>query len=286
MALDPNITDQFKNNNDLSKEVIFSIAYDFTRGQFEPSWPSEFYHFAQQQIYGGSRGGNDGIVLIPGTYSTYSETDLRRSTWLSIGPQLKFSDGVSPVLGTVEYSGQPLVFVDNIRKNRSNSTVSNMSEGEENSGVRFNKYKLGNSIDGVVNGVRVLPDPNYNNTDWNVYRLTWIYFAKAEAIMRKNANTATAEVLTLINATKARAFTTTTFVPYTAATLTMDEFLAERGREFIFEGFRRDDLIRFGKFTTTPWWDHTPSAVARNLFPIPQQQRDANANLTQNPGYN
>jgi hypothetical protein len=286
MALDPNITDQFKNNNDLSKEVIFSIAYDFTRGQFEPSWPSEFYHFAQQQIYGGSRGGNDGIVLIPGTYSTYSETDLRRSTWLSIGPQLKFSDGVSPVLGTVEYSGQPLVFVDNIRKNRSNSTVSNMSEGEENSGVRFNKYKLGNSIDGVVDSVRILPDPNYNNTDWNVYRLTWIYFAKAEAIMRKNANTATAEVLTLINSTKARAFTATNFVPYTTATLTMDEFLAERGREFIFEGFRRDDLIRFGKFTTSSWWDHTPSAVARNLFPIPQQQRDANANLTQNPGYN
>ncbi|RZM07553.1 MAG: RagB/SusD family nutrient uptake outer membrane protein, partial [Pedobacter sp.] len=219
MALDPNITDQFKNTNDLSKEVIFSIAYDFTRGQFEPSWASEFYHFVQQEIYGGSRGGNDGIVLIPGPYSTYATTDLRRSTWLSIGPQLKFSDGVTPVAGTVEYAGQPLVFVDNIRKNKANSTVSNMSEGEENSGVRFNKYKLGNSSTGVQNGVTIQPDPNYNNTDWNVYRLTWIYFAKAEAIMRKNGGAATAEAVALINTTKARAFAAADFVPYTPSTL-------------------------------------------------------------------
>lgn len=286
MALDPNITDQFKNTNDLSKEVIFSIAYDFTRGQFEPSWASEFYHFVQQEIYGGSRGGNDGIVLIPGPYSTYATTDLRRSTWLSIGPQIKFSDGVTPVAGTVEYAGQPLVFVDNIRKNKANSTVSNMSEGEENSGVRFNKYKLGNSSTGVQNGVTIQPDPNYNNTDWNVYRLTWIYFAKAEAIMRKNGGAATAEAVALINTTKARAFAAADFVPYTPSTLNYDELLAERGREFIFEGFRRDDMIRFGKFTNTAWWDHNPSSNTRNLYPIPQQQRDANPNLTQNPGYN
>ncbi|RZK74133.1 MAG: RagB/SusD family nutrient uptake outer membrane protein, partial [Pedobacter sp.] len=253
---------------------------------FEPSWASEFFHFAQQEIYGGSRGGNDGIVLIPGPYSTYATTDLRRSTWLSIGPQLKFSDGVTPVAGTVEYAGQPLVFVDNIRKNKSNSTVSNMSEGEENSGVRFNKYKLGNSIVGVQNGVTVQPDPNYNNTDWNIYRLTWIYFAKAEAIMRKNGGAATAEAVALINTTKARAFAAADFVPYTPSTLNYDELLAERGREFIFEGFRRDDMIRFGKFTNTAWWDHNPSSNTRNLYPIPQQQRDANPNLTQNPGYN
>lgn len=286
MALDPNITDQFKNTNDLSKEVIFSIAYDYTRARFEPSWTSEFYHFAQREIYGGGRNGNDGVVLIPGPYSTFTDTDLRKTTWLLAGPQLKFSDGKSPVLGTVEYAGAPLVFVDNIRKNKSGSTVSTMSEGEENSGVRFNKYKLGNSVDGVVNGVSVQPDPNYNNTDWNIYRLTWIYFAKAEALMRKNGNSATAEAVTLINTTKARAFAAADFVPYTTSTLTLDELLAERGREFIFEGFRRDDLIRFGKFTTASWWDHTPSAATRSLFPIPQQQRDLNSKLTQNPGYN
>ena len=286
MALDPNITDQFKNTNDQSKEVIFSIAYDFTRAKFEPSWTGEFYHFAQRDIYGGGRNGNDGIVLIPGIYEKFEADDLRKTGWLLFGPQKKFSDG-SDVQGTVEYAGKPLVFVDNIQRNSKNSTTSNMSEGEENSGVRFNKYKLGNSIPGIVNGVRVEPDPNYNNTDWNVYRLTWIYFAKAEAIMRKNGGVANADAVKLINDCKSRAYTPAAWVnkAYTVNSLTLDELLAERGREFIFEGFRRDDLIRFGKLTTGSWWDHTPSSLFRTLYPIPQRQRDLNVKLTQNPGY-
>lgn len=283
MALDPNITDQYKTTNDLSKEVIFSIAYNFTIANFEPSWPGEFYHFKQQEIYGGGRNGNDGIVVVPGNYTKYDVADLRRSNWLSIGPQVKFADGITPVLASEEYNGLPLTFVDNIQKNKTNSTVSNMSEGEENSGVRFNKYKLGNQVPGP-GGIPVI-DVNYNNTDWNVYRLTWIYFAKAEALMRKNGGIANDEALQLVNASKERAYTVGTYVPYTTATLTMDELLVERGREFIFEGFRRDDMIRFGKFTTGTWWDHTPTSATRALYPIPQQQRDLNTNLQQNPGY-
>lgn len=286
MALDPNITDQFKTTNDLSKEVIFSIAYNFSVANFEPSWPSEFYHFKQQEIYGGGRNGNDGIVVIPGVYGTYDAADLRRSNWLLIGKMVKFADGTTPVLASEEYNGQQLEFVDNIRKNKANSTVTNMSEGEENSGVRFNKYKLGNQVPGP--GGTPAIDPNYNNGDWNIYRLTWIYFAKAEAIMRKNGGVANATAVQLINDCKKRAFSEADWATraYTTSTLTMDELLAERGREFIFEGFRRDDLIRFGKFTTGSWWDHSPTAAFKSLYPIPQQQRDLNTNLKQNPGYN
>jgi hypothetical protein len=285
MALDPNITDPFKTNNDLSKEVIFSIVYDFKTANFTAGWPSEFYHFQQAQIYGGGINGNDGMVVIPGVYSTYDAADLRRSNWLLIGPMVKFSDGVTPVLGQEEYNGSQLVFVDNIRKNKTGSTVSTMSEGEENSGVRFNKYKLGNQIAGPGGNPPI--DPNYDSTDWNVYRLTWIYFARAEAIMRKNGGVATADAVTLINTCKQRAFAPADWATraYTTATLTMDELLAERGREFIFEGFRRDDLIRFGKFTTGTWWDHTPSTATKALYAIPQQQINLNPNLKQNPGY-
>jgi hypothetical protein len=285
MMLDPNITDQFKTTNDLSKEAIFSIAYNFKIAGFEPSWPSEFYHFKQQEIYGGGRNGNDGIVVIPGVYTKYTADDQRRSNWLLIGPQVKFADGTSPVLASEEYNGSQLVFVDNIQKNKAGSTVSNMSEGEENSGVRFNKYKLGNQVPGP-GGVPAI-DPEYNNGDWNIYRLTWIYFAKAEAIMRKNGGVANAEAVQLINDCKKRAFSATDFATraYTPATLTLDELLAERGREFIFEGFRRDDLIRFGKFTTATWWDHNPTSPTKALYPIPVRQINLNGNLKQNPGY-
>lgn len=295
MALDPNIQDAFKPDNDKSREVIFSIAYEFQSASFEPSWPSEFYHFSQRDIYGGSRNGNDGIVLIPGVFTTYEDADLRKRGWLSEGPQMRFDDPSKPVLGGSgnEYGGQPLVFVDNIRKNKVAATngtdpnllPSNMSEGEENSGVRFNKYKLGNQIAGP--GGNPAPHPKYNSTDWNVYRLTWIYFAKAEALMRKNNGAANAEAVQLINDCKKRAFSTTDWATraYTPASLTLNELLAERGREFIFEGFRRQDLIRSDRFTTASWWDHQPTSKAKELYPIPLQQIALNPNLKQNNGY-
>lgn len=288
MSLDPNITDQFKPTNDLSKEVIFSIAYEFRIANSQPSWTGEFYHFQQGSIYGGARNGNNGVVVVPGNYTKYNDADLRKSNWLLAGPQIRFDNG-QPALaqGGNEYSDEQINFVDEIRRAKANSTVSNMSEGEENSGIRFNKYKLGNNIPGLVDGVAVAPDLNYNCTDWNLYRLTWVYFAKAEALMRKNNGLATAEAVQLINDCKSRAFSTVDWPAnaYTTVTLTLDELLNERGREFIFEGFRRNDLIRFGKFTTSAWWDHVPSAPFRNLFPIPQIQRTLNENLSQNPGY-
>lgn len=294
MALDPNIVDAFKPNNHTSKEAIFSIAYEFQAGNFAPSWPSEFYHFQQRFIYGGHRNGNDGIVVIPGVYPTFNENDLRKTNWLLHGPQMRFDNPTQPVIasGGNEYDGKPLVFVDNIRKNSSVQTdaerealPSNMSLGEENSGVRFNKYKLGNQTAGP--GGVPPAHPNYNSTDWHVYRLTYIYFAKAEAIMRKNNGAANAEAVQLINDSKKRAYTAADWVTmaYTPATLTMDELLAERGREFIFEGFRRQDLIRWDKYTKASWWDHQPSQEFRKLFPIPNQQLLLNPNLVQNPGY-
>ena len=288
MALDANIQDTYAPNNDkITKEAIFSIAYEFQAANFQPSWPSEFYHFDQRTIYGGARNGNDGIVLIPGTWTKYQDADLRKRGWFLEGTQYQFTAPASPVLctGGNEYQGQPLVFVDNIRKNKTGSTVTNMSEGEENSGVRFNKYKLGNQVAGQ--GGTPAINPKYNSTDWHVYRLSWIYFAKAEAIMRKNNNTANAEAVQLINDVKKRAFTPADWATsaYTTGTLTMDELLEERGREFIFEGFRRQDLIRFNKLTTGTWWDHVPSADFRKLYPVPLRQIALNPNLVQNPGY-
>lgn len=285
MALDPNISDQFKTTNDLSKEVIFSIAYNYSVANFQPSWPGEFYHFKQQQIYGGGRNGNNGIVLIPGVFTTYENVDLRKNSWFLEGPMVQFVNPTLPVLASEEYNGSQLTFVDNIRKNKTGSAVSTMSEGEENSGIRFNKYKLGNQFPGP-GGIPAI-DVNYNNGDWNIYRLTMIYFAKAEALMRKNNGVATAEAVQLINDCKSRAYTPANWATraYTPATLTMDELLAERGREFIFEGMRRDDLIRFGKFATGTWWDHTPSTANKALYPIPLRQLTLNTNLKQNPGY-
>jgi hypothetical protein len=277
LALDTNILDTYKPTNDQSKEIIFSIAYDYQISNFTPQWPGDFYHFNQGQINGNPINGNDGVVVIPGVYTTFEDADLRKKEWMLIGLQHKYksTDTVFSSGGN-EYDGQPLVFVDNIQKNKQGSTKTGMTEGEENSGVRFNKYRLGPDT-----------DPNYRSTDWAVYRLSWIYFVKAEALMRKNNGVATQEVVDLVNTVKSRAYSAADWPAhaYTTATLTMDELLAELGREFIFEGYRRQELIRFGKFTTGTWWDHQASETFRELFPIPRTQRQLNENLKQNDGY-
>jgi len=279
LALDTNLTDTYIPTNDLAKEIIFSIAYDYQISNFTPQWTGDFFHFNQGLINGNDRNGNDGVVVIPGVYTTFEADDKRKKEWILAGPQWKYgSADTIPVIasGGNEYNGEQLVFVDNIQKNKQNSTVSDMTQGEENSGVRFNKYKLGAQT-----------DPHYRSTDWAVYRLSWVYFAKAEALMRQNNGVATQEAVDLVNACRQRAFSAETWDAhkYTTTTLTMDELLAELGREFIFEGYRRQELIRWDKYTTGTWWDHKASEGFRTLFPIPQNQRINNANLKQNTGY-
>jgi hypothetical protein len=62
-------------------------------------------------------------------------------------------------------------------------------------------------------------------------------------------------------------------------------FLDELGWEFVFEAHRRQDLIRFGVYTTKRWFSHVPNGDHRKIFPIPQSAMEANPNLKQNPGY-
>ena len=68
--------------------------------------------------------------------------------------------------------------------------------------------------------------------------------------------------------------------------ITIDEtiMLEERGRELYWEGHRRTDLLRFGKFLD-PWGDKPASGSERLLFPIPASSLASNPNLVQNPGY-
>lgn len=71
-----------------------------------------------------------------------------------------------------------------------------------------------------------------------------------------------------------------------AALGSIDEagMLDERGRELYWEGYRRDDQVRFGTFDDT-WSGKTVTDKYRVLYPIPQQALDSNPNLKQNDGY-
>ncbi|MBR0255986.1 MAG: RagB/SusD family nutrient uptake outer membrane protein [Bacteroidales bacterium] len=74
--------------------------------------------------------------------------------------------------------------------------------------------------------------------------------------------------------------------------LTAQLILDERGRELYQECWRRNDLIRFGQFTSGYNWqwkgnvkEGTDVESYRTLFPIPDSDRLANTGLKQNTGY-
>ena len=69
---------------------------------------------------------------------------------------------------------------------------------------------------------------------------------------------------------------------------TLNTLLDERLMELMWEGWRRQDLIRFGRFTTA--YDERPqlpdeASGYTTVFPIPSKVLDLNKNLHQNPGY-
>jgi hypothetical protein len=129
----------------------------------------------------------------------------------------------------------------------------------------------------------------FSGTDFPLYRLADAYLMYAESILRGGGGS-TSAALEYVNAVRTRS----NAAPISLGELTLDFILDERGRELNFEGHRRTDLIRFGKFTggsyLWPWKggvkDGTSIPDHYKLFPIPLKAIQANPKLTQNPGYN
>jgi hypothetical protein len=72
---------------------------------------------------------------------------------------------------------------------------------------------------------------------------------------------------------------------FKATEMNLDGLLKERARELSWEGFRRNDLIRFGHFTDARIPEKTVSGNFRTLYPIPASVLAKNPYLVQNPGY-
>jgi len=126
---------------------------------------------------------------------------------------------------------------------------------------------------------------NYSSVDLVMMRLAEIYLMRAEAKLRNgDAAGALADVNTVRTSRNARPEQT----PDALETIDLDIMFRERGFELYWEGFRRSDQIRFGKYEDS-WTEKTNSDVFKRLFPIPQTAIDGASNvqgyLVQNEGY-
>ena len=129
------------------------------------------------------------------------------------------------------------------------------------------------------------PSGNYADTDLALIRLAEVYLNAAEAAV---ATGDSAKALQYVNLLRTRAEAPT------LTSITMDNILDERARELYWEGFRRTDLIRHGKFTTASYlWpfkggvkDGRAVEDFRNLYPIPQNiVLNSEGVIKQNKGY-
>ncbi len=135
--------------------------------------------------------------------------------------------------------------------------------------------------------------PDFVDTDYPLFRLADVYLMYAEAVLRGATTGDATTALGYVNALRQRAYGNASG-NITAGQLTLDFILDERARELYWEGHRRTDLIRFGKFTggayLWPWKGKVAAGDAtesfRDLYPIPSNDLGANPTLKQNPGYN
>ncbi|MEY3050752.1 MAG: hypothetical protein RLY31_537 [Bacteroidota bacterium] len=135
-------------------------------------------------------------------------------------------------------------------------------------------------------------DLTFVDTDFPMFRLADAYLMYAEAVLRGGAGDA-GLALEYVNEVRSRAYGGSAAGSISSGDLTLDFLLDERARELLWEGHRRTDLVRYGRFSDTgylwPWKGGVPEGKSvpscRDVYPIPSQDLNANPNLSQNsPG--
>jgi starch-binding outer membrane protein, SusD/RagB family len=254
-ALEGNYKDAFDADNNASNENILAIPYD---ANFGPGFNlcQMTLHYSSQATFNMAEQPWNGYCSLEEYYNTYDAADPRRANNFRAGPQLA-SDGVTPLLdeSADDLDGKPLNYTPVMN--------SHFPDCQRQAGVRINKYNFS------------LATTRHMSNDMPLFRLGDILLTKVEALWRQD--NASAEAVTLFNLVRTR-------VGMPIIPLNPDNLYAERGREVFYEGVRRQDMIRFGKFGTATKF-MPGSNAEKELWPIPFNQININPNLDQNPGY-
>lgn len=256
--LEPDYTKNFAVHNENSKENIFTIPLDKMLYTNEFHYLFRSRHYAHGGAYGGAS--ENGTCATLHTMSVYGYNTASADKRLDMnfytgrvvvdGNEVNLDDGTP-----LEY--MPLAVEQNLTA----------SKYIETAGARMKKYE----VDRTAYSDGRMPD-----NDIVLYRYADVLLMKAEAKVRNGEN-GDGE----LNEVRAR-------VGMTSLAATLDNILDERLRELVWEGWRRQDMIRFGTYNKT--YDiHTPSEADKKgytiVFPIPEKVRELNKNIKQNAGY-
>lgn len=248
----------FSTHNETSKENIFTIPMDknIYTNQFHYLFRS--YHYTHGGVLGwGSENGTCATISTMKA-NHYGEADEDARC------KMNFVAGVVKVDGheLLMDNGKPLEYQPfEVAQNLTNSKF------VKTAGARMAKYEVDRTS---------YMDGKLQSNDIVLFRYADALLMKAEAKVRNGEN----------GDEELKRIRDRVGMPYRKATL--DNILEERLLELVWEGWRRQDLIRFGKFTGA--YDlRTPlqgeSSGYTTVFPIPQKCIDLNSELVQNKGY-
>ena len=247
-------------NTAASKENIFVIAND--NASQPGNVRSRYYmglHYSQQPS------GWNGFTTLADFYNSFDKADERLGKAIpgitdKVGTRAGFLVGQQydeKGVALKDRSGNPLVFTPDV----------NLASATEAKGIRVVKYP---------------PQPGFLDSpanDYVFFRYADLLLMKAEAIVRGGTDASGQTAETIVNNIR------TTRGVAAKTPIDLNAILAERGFELYWEGWRRNDQIRFGTFLNPVDNRPTKSADTKVLFPIPQQAVDSNPNIKQNAGY-
>lgn len=256
--LENDYASNFAVHNESSKENIFTIPLD------KNLYPNEYHYLFRSRHYqhGGAYGGasENGTCATISTVKAYgyATEHVDNRFYTNFYADTVFVDGKKVYLD----NGEPLVYRPlELKLNLSASPY------KQTAGARVAKYEVDRTA---------YSDGRQVDNDIVLFRYGDALLMESEAKVR-NGEDGSAE----LNAIRQRAG-----MPLVEANL--DNILKERLLELVWEGWRRQDLIRFDKFTKA-YDQRTPidgeETGFTTVFPIPQKCLDLNKSYKQNYGY-
>jgi len=216
-------------------------------------------------------------------YANFNDpNDVRNKQWLT-GAQT-WDDGTPIMVATTKkgydqfYTGAdaPYVYALNLtplgHTSRNGATSFDLGNDEIAWNIGYRNIKFLADYTNTISR-------NQSN-DMPIFRYSDIILMKAEAIFRGGTPTLGATALSLVNQLRANRTTSAALT-----SLTLDAIYAERSREFAWECWHRNDMIRFGKYENSWGLGKTNTDTYRRLFPIPTVAFQTNSKLVQNTGY-
>lgn len=258
-ALEEDDAFNFSTHNETSKENIFTIPMDknIYTNQFHYLFRSYHYTHGGALGWGSENGTCATISTMKANHYGEADEDARC--------KMNFVAGVVKVDGKelLMDNGKPLEYQPfEVMQNLTNSKYI------KTAGARMAKYEVDRTS---------YMDGKLQSNDIVLFRYADVLLMKAEAKVRNGEDGSTE-----LNMIRSR-------VGMPSRPATLANILEERLLELVWEGWRRQDLIRFGKFTGS--YDLREPLEKEKLteytivFPIPQKCIDLNKKLTQNPGY-